>query len=192
MTPKRRTQLLSSAALLAFLGGGLYLYLTRETPNPAAASVTSAAKSGDYASVSKAVQSGQLKPDDVRFAVREEFQNQTLQRVNAYFDTADPKTRQAILDKAIDDLEKFRAESRKHATTTPTTTPTTRLAATKPTIPTLSPQLAMVGWALSQPAATRARLAEFRVAFEKRRSERGLPGLFDNNASLPLGQPTHK
>lgn len=182
----RRSKVVVGGVVLAALAAGVggYLYLTREIPNPAVGPVTSAAKSGDYASVGKAIDAGQLKVDDVRLAVREEFQNQTIERVNAFFDTKDPKAKQAILDKAIDDLEKFRAEGKKRAASSQPTT--------KSTVPTVNPQLAMVGWALSQPAATRARLAEFRVAFEKRRTERGLPGLFDGGASLPLGQPTKR
>lgn len=172
--------LLGSAIVVAI---GVCCWLAFRPPQPtktaAETAVTDASRSGDYASVRKAVESGQLSQEDVRVAVREEFEHQTLERVNHYFDTTDPAARRQVLDKAIDDLERFRAEARKRAAAT--TAPATQTSITD------DPRLAMAAWALSQPPGTRARLAEFRVALDKRRAERGLPGLLDGGRTLPLG-----
>lgn len=179
---RSRTRLIIALPVVLLVAAGTTWWLTREeVPQPTRADevVTAAAKSGDFASVKRAVDAGEIKREDLRDAVRAEFERQTLERVNGFFDTTDAKAKRAILDRAIDDLEKYRAEARKHRPA----------AATQPRFdPANDPRWAMAAWALSQPPGTRARLAEFRVAIEKRRTERGLPGLFDGNASLPLGR----
>lgn len=176
-----RKVVISAGLLLLLLCAGIAwtTWARGEKPEPAVAAVASAARSGDYASVRQAVDSGKLKPEDVRAAIRKEFEAQAVARINAFFSSSDPKEKQRVLDKAIDDFEKFRSESRKAAASRPSAT----------TAPAGGdPRLRVTLWALSQPPDMRARLAEFNVAMEKRRKERGLPGMFDAGVRVPLGQ----
>lgn len=165
---------------------GLVIWMSRgEAEAPAESrlaqdAVSAAAESGDYASVSRALDRGDLEKEEVRQAVRDEFEKQTKQRIRDYFAAADDAQRRAVLDKAIDDLERFRAEARSGADD----------SADDEAEASRSPQdnaaLRVAAWALSQPPDERAKLAEFHVAMEQRRKERGLPSVF-GSGPLPLG-----
>ncbi|MFT3787292.1 MAG: hypothetical protein QM770_14175 [Tepidisphaeraceae bacterium] len=183
---KQTKQVIGGATCLVAIGAGIAYWLTPGKPatTKEQVAVTTAARSGDYASVRKAAEAGQFSRDELRKAVRVEFENQTLTRVNAYFTATSRTEKQAILDKAIDDLERFRDESRKRATSA-TTQP--QKASGQPAPPASDPRLEIAAWAMRQPVDVRTKLAEFRVAIEKRRAERGLPGMFDRGATLPLG-----
>ena len=176
----RKRTLISASIVLVLVAGGIAwtLWPRTQKPGPAFSAVTDAARSGDYASVRQAVDSGKLKPEEVGEAIRKEFETQALARINDFHDATDAQQKQRVLDKAIDDFEKFRAESRKAAASRPATT--------KPASG-VDPRLRVTMWALSQPPDTRARLAEFNVAMEKRRRERGLPGMFETGVRIPLG-----
>ncbi|HXE55847.1 MAG TPA: hypothetical protein VN541_22675 [Tepidisphaeraceae bacterium] len=133
-----------------------------EEDSRAARIMAQAADTRDYNKAREQVVAGHFNLDTIRRAVTEEIHRQTIKRVDGYFVQPPGPQRMAYLDRVIDEAvayERFRAKSRPAPTTRPAPPATD----------------AFVAWVSQQPAATRARLAEFGAAFNARLQQRGLP-----------------
>jgi hypothetical protein len=180
MTTARRKKLFSIAAVLVLLAGTAEIevwwhqqHLAQREAAKAAQIAADAAQSKDYLRAQALFRDGHFDAGTIRSAVQTEFRRQAKLRVDGYFEMKTAKDRVAYLDKVIDEMIAWQSTMAMLRMSRPATRPSDAWKSQT------------VAWVIAQPPDDRARIAEFSVAMDQRRAQRGLPRMSAGPGSVP-------